>query len=67
MMTKKRDTKAKTSPAALGADGDINPARFSEAVRLMTIENTKSPEIARIKLQEMGILGSDGELSDNYK
>ena len=40
---------------------------FIRTVEKMRRANTASPEIARSKLKELGILTSDGRLSDKYK
>ena len=41
--------------------------RFLAAAKLMKVANTASPDVARSKLKELGILGADGKLSKNYK
>ena len=40
---------------------------FQETAKRMQQANTASPEIARSKLKDLGILASDGRLSDKYK
>lgn len=40
---------------------------FIRTVETLRQANTATPEIARSKLKELGILTSDGRLSDNYK
>ncbi|MDX2258026.1 MAG: hypothetical protein NW205_03845 [Hyphomicrobiaceae bacterium] len=41
--------------------------QFSKTAKRMIAENTSSPDIARQKLRDMGILTASGRLSKNYK
>lgn len=53
------------SQAKIGRESSTG--RFLAAAKRMKIANTASPEVARSKLIELGILGKDGKLSKNYK
>ena len=64
--------KKTASPKSPGAKvsktrGDSSTARFLAAAERLKVANTASPEIARAKLKEMGILDENGKLSENYK
>lgn len=59
--------KRKSGTPDLNAGRDASSRQFVETVERMRRENTASPEIARSKLKELGILTSDGRLSDKYK
>ncbi len=72
-MPKKVDTKkslaveGKTGRAVDSGHFAASTRSFEETVKRMRQVNTASPQVARSKLKELGILSSDGRLSDKYK
>jgi hypothetical protein len=59
---------AASSRGSYDPDAEARAVRqFSAAAKRMLAENTASPEIARQKLRELGILTPSGRLSKNYK
>ncbi len=46
---------------------ESSTGQFLAAAKRLKDTNTATPEIARSKLKELGILGKDGKLSKNYK
>lgn len=67
MAKRKAEPDPKDSSGKLGVRSESETARFVRVAEMMKRENTKSPEAARAALMELGILESDGRLSDNYK
>lgn len=64
-MAKSEKTSSSLSQIKIGRDSQTG--RFLAAAKRMQAANTASPEVARSKLKQLGILGSDGKLSKNYK
>ena len=56
-----------SSTGSVQARSAAQTQSFVETVNRMRQANTASPEVARSKLKELGILSSDGRLSDKYK
>lgn len=63
----KKSSKSKGPLASSLSKRPSDTDRFIEVAERMKVANTASLEIARSKLQEMGILSDDGRLSDKYK
>jgi hypothetical protein len=68
---RKRPSVGKTSPndpiEAGKLPSDSNEKDRSDRVGAYTAANTASPESARAKLKELGILGHDGKLAKPYQ
>ena len=67
MAKKTTSTMGASQEGATKLGRESSTGKFLKVVQRMKEANTKSPEVARSKLQELGILGSDGKLSDDYK
>ncbi len=61
----KSDSAKKTSQVKAARDGSTR--QLAAVAQRMKDTNTASPEIARTKLKELGILSGNGKLSKNYK
>ena len=66
-MTKSPRSGKSTSDRLTQVNRPAGSQSFVETTNRMRQANTASPEVARSKLKELGIISSDGKLTDKYK